>query len=106
MSIDEQREAAKLGAFIEHAYIGVYLGPQSSVPRFQSWRGASVEQMAAAIKAVGAERSILASDMGAAPLDLPINGFVAFVKRLGELGASDAQLDEMTRKNPSALLGI
>src|SRR5207249_5365754 len=38
MSIDEQREAARLGAFIEHAYIGVYLGPQSSVPRFQSWR--------------------------------------------------------------------
>jgi len=106
MSIDEQREAAKLGAFIEHAYIGVYLGPHSAVPRFQSWRGASVEHMAAAIKAVGTQHSILASDMGAAPLDLPINGFVAFIKRLGALGVTDAQLDEMTRKNPSALLGI
>jgi hypothetical protein len=106
MSIDEQREAAKLGAFIEHAYIGVFLGPQSSVPRFQAWRGATVEQMAAAIKAVGAQSSILASDMGAAPLDVPINGFVAFVKRLGELGISDAQLDQMTRANPSALLGM
>jgi hypothetical protein len=31
---------------------------------------------------------------------------VAFVKRLGELGISDAQLDQMTRANPSALLGI
>jgi hypothetical protein len=106
MSIDEQREAAKLGAFIEHAYIGVFLGPQSSVPRFQAWRGASVEQMAAAIKAVGAASCVLASDMGAAPLDVPINGFVAFVKRLRELGVSDAELDHMTRKNPSALLGI
>jgi uncharacterized protein DUF6282 len=106
MSIDEQREAARLGALIEHAYIGVFLGPQSSVPRFQAWRGASVEQMAAAIKAVGAQSSILASDMGAAPLEAPINGFVAFVKRLGELGVSDADLDRMTRANPSALLGI
>ena len=106
MSIDEQREAARLGAFIEHAYIGVFLGPQSSVPRFQAWRGASVEQMAAAIRAVGAQSSILASDMGAAPLEAPINGFVAFVKRLGELGVSDADLDRMTRANPSALLGI
>jgi hypothetical protein len=106
MSIDEQREAAKLGAFIEHAYIGVFLGPQSSVPRFQAWRGATVEQMAAAIKAVGAQSSILASDMGAAPLEAPINGFVAFVKRLGELGINDAQLDQMTRANPSGLLGI
>jgi hypothetical protein len=106
MSIDEQREAAKLGAFIEHAYIGVFLGPQSSVPRFQAWRGATVEQMAAAIKAVGAPNCVLASDMGAAPLDVPINGFMAFVKRLGELGVSDAELDQMTRKNPSSLLGI
>jgi hypothetical protein len=106
MSIDEQREAAKLGAFIEHAYIGVFLGPQSSVPRFQAWRGATVEQMAAAIKAVGAPSCVLASDMGAAPLDPPINGFVAFVKRLGEFGVSDAELDQMTRKNPSSLLGI
>ncbi len=85
---------------------GVFLGPQSSVPRFQAWRGATVEQMAAAIKAVGAPNCVLASDMGAAPLDPPINGFVAFVKRLGELGVSDAELDQMTRKNPSALLGI
>jgi hypothetical protein len=106
MTIDEQREAARLGAFIEHAYIGVFLGPQSSVPRFQAWRGASVEQMAAAIKAVGAQSSILASDMGAAPLEAPVNGFVAFVKRLGELGVSDGDLDRMTRANPSALLGI
>jgi Tat protein secretion system quality control protein TatD with DNase activity len=106
MSIDEQQQAAKLGAFIEHAYIGVFLGPQSPVPRFQAWRGATVEQMAAAIKAVGAKSSILASDLGAAPLEAPINGFVAFVKRLGELGVSDAQLDQMTRANPAALLGI
>ena len=106
MSIDEQREAAKLGAFVEHAYIGVFLGPTSPAPRFRPWRGATVEQMAAAIKAVGASSCILASDMGAAPLDIPINGFVAFVKRLGELGVSDADLDQMTRKNPSALLGI
>src|SRR5204863_113174 len=68
MSIDEQREAARLGAFIEHAYIGVYLGPQSSVPRFQSWRGASVEQMAAAIKAVGADHLIVGNMPGAGSL--------------------------------------
>ena len=106
MSIDEQREAARLGAFIEHAYIGVFLGPNSSTPRFRAWRGATVEQMAAAIKAVGASSSILASDLGAAPLDKPADGFVAFVKRLQELGVTDADLDRMTRRNPAALLGI
>ncbi len=106
MSIDDQREAARLGAFIEHAYIGVFLGPNSPAPRFRAWRGATVEQMAAAIKAVGAQSSILASDLGAAPLDKPADGFAAFVKRLGELGVTDAELDQMTRRNPAALLGL
>jgi hypothetical protein len=106
MSLEEQRDAARLGAFIEHAYVGVFLGPQSPVPRFQGWRGATVEQMATAIKAVGAQSCVLASDMGAAPLDRPIDGFVAFVRRLGELGVSDAELDQMTRNNPAALLGM
>ncbi len=106
MSIDEQREAARLGAFMEHAYIGVFLGPNSPAPRFRAWRGATVEQMAAAIKAVGAQSSILASDMGAAPLGIPADGFAAFVTQLQELGVTDADLDQMTRRNPAALLGL
>ena len=106
MSIDEQREAARLGAFIEHGYVGVLLGPNSPAPRFRAWRGATVEQMAAAIKAVGAKSSILSSDLGAAPLDKPADGFAAFVKRLQELGVTDADLDQMTRRNPAALLGL
>ncbi len=106
MSIDEQREAARLGAFIEHAYIGVFLGLTSSTPRFRARRGATVEQMAAAIKAVGASSSVLVSDLGAAPLDKPADGFAAFVQRLKELGVAEADLDRMTRRNPAALLGV
>ena len=106
MSVDEQREAARLGAFIEHAYIGVFLGPDSPVERFRSWRGAKVEQMAAAIKAVGAGSSILASDMGAAPLAPPIEGYTAFVEELQQSGLTDGELDQVTRRNAAALLGI
>jgi hypothetical protein len=106
MSIDDQREAARLGAFIEHAYIGVYLGPNSPAERFRPWRGATVEQILAAIKAVGAGSSILASDMGASPVGIPADGFAAFVTRLRELGMTDAELDQAGRKNPAALLGL
>ena len=66
MSVDDQKEAARLGAFIEHAYIGVFLGPNSPAGRFRPWRGATVEQIVSAIRVVGVESSILASDMGAA----------------------------------------
>jgi hypothetical protein len=106
MSIDEQREAARLGAFIEHAYIGVFLGPDSPAERFRPWRGATVEQMAAAIKAVGASSSILASDLGAAPLVTPAEGFAAFVEQLQRFGVTDNELDQIARRNPAALLGL
>jgi len=106
MTIDEQREAARLGAYIEHAYIGVFLGPDSPVARFRSWRGTTVEAMAAAIKAVGAERCVLASDMGAAGVGTPAEGFVAFVHALLACGVTEAELDRMGRVNPAALLGL
>jgi len=106
MSIDEQQQAARLGAFIEHAYIGVFLGPDSPAERFRTWRGATVEQMAAAIKAVGAGSCIVSSDMGAAPIGIPADGYAAFVQGLQQLGVTDAELDQMARKNPAALLGL
>jgi len=104
MTIEDQREAARLGAYIEHAYIGVFLGPQSPVERFRAWRGVSVEQMAAAIKSVGAERCILASDLGAAPCLRPAEGFLAFVRALRAHGITDRELDLMGRRNPAQLL--
>ncbi|MBX5490324.1 MAG: hypothetical protein IRZ14_04130 [Chloroflexi bacterium] len=106
MSLDDQREAARLGAFIEHAYIGVYLGPDSPAERFRSWRGATVEQMARAIKATGAESAILSSDMGAAPLGIPADGYAAFVEELQRHGITDHELDLMGRRNPAALLDL
>jgi len=38
--------------------------------------------------------------------DKPADGFAAFVTRLHELGVTEADLDRMTRRNPSALLGL
>lgn len=106
MTIEEQREAARLGAYIEHAYIGAFLGPDSPVERFRAWRGVSVEQMAAAIRAVGAERCIIASDLGAAPCVAPAEGYLTFVRRLRALGITDRELDLMGRRNPAYLLDL
>ena len=67
MSVDDQKEAARLGAFIEHAYIGVFLGPNSPAERFRPWRGATVEQIVSAIRVVGVESSILGQRHGRRP---------------------------------------
>ena len=106
MSIDDQREAARLGALIEHAYCGVFLGPDSAAERFRSWRGVSVEQMAASIKATGAGSCILSSDLGAAALPTPADGYAAFIRELATHGIGAADLDVMTRRNPAALLDL
>ena len=79
MSIDDQQEAASLGAF--------------------------VEQMAAAIKAVGAGSCIPSSYMGAAPLGIPADGYAAFVQG----SSSSAQPTPSWTRWPgrsAALLGL
>ena len=43
---------------------------------------------------------------GRRPHWIPAEGFAAFVKRLRELGMTDAGLDRMGRRNPAALLGL
>ncbi len=93
-------------ALVEHAFIGTYLGPTSPAERFRQWRGATVEQMAAAINAVGAESSILSSDMGANPIGIPAEGYAIFIAQLSKLGLTEAQLDRAGRKNPASLLGL
>ena len=105
MSVDDQKEAARLGAFIEHAYIGVFPGPIHR--RSDSGLGA-VDRRADRERHTSRRSGELdlASDMGAAPIGIPAEGFAAFVKRLRELGMTDAELDRMGRRNPAALLGL
>ena len=94
MSIEMQKEAAKLGALIEYV-LGEGLGSQKE---FEHW--------AEGIKAVGPENVLLGSDLGQWGRALPTDGYKLILPRLRKAGFTQAQLDLMTKRNPARFIGL
>ena len=94
MSVEVQKEAAKMGALIEYV-LGEGLGPQKE---FEHW----VE----GIRAVGPENVLLGSDLGQWGRALPTDGYKLILPRLRKAGFTQAQLDLMTKRNPARFIGL
>ncbi len=96
MRIDQMREAATLGAFIEFVYNGL-IGPYKEFD-FQDY--------ARAIRGVGVESAILASDLGQPVNPVHPEGLRAYFAGMKNEGFTDAEIATMTRDNPATLLAI
>lgn len=96
MSLAQMKDAAAQGAFLEFVYNGVF-GPGKEF---------EMKDYADAIRAVGANRCILASDMGQATNPLHPDGLVAFFAGLRKEGISQQDIDLMSKTNPATALGL
>lgn len=96
MDVPQMREAAKLGAFIE--FVGGSLAAADARAR--------IDRFAAAIRAVGPEFCIVASDLGQAGNALPPDGFGDFLAGLRVRGFTEEEVDRMSKQNPAQLLGL
>jgi hypothetical protein len=96
MTIAQMKEAAQNGAFIEFVYNGL-IG-KSKAFNFPDY--------SAAIRAVGIQHCILSSDLGQVGNPLPPDGLEHFFDGLKEEGFSQADIDQMSKVNPSSLLGL
>ena len=105
MSVKEVRQAATLGALIECVWLTNIVGPNSHLDSMRHWRRVTTDDYAKAIRAVGPQHFVLASDLGQYLNPLPTDGLKAFILGLRERGFSDEEIDLMCRKNPARLLG-
>jgi hypothetical protein len=96
MSIDQMREAAGMGAYIEFVYNGL----------IGSYKEFSFADYAKAIRAVGPEHCILSSDMGQVANPQHPDGLVAFFAGLKKQGITDAEIGKMSKENPARLLEL
>ena len=94
MSIETQKEAAKMGALIEYV-LGEALG---NAQAFNHW----VE----GIKAVGPENVVIGSDLGQWGRSLPTDGYKLTIPRLVKAGFTRAQIDTMMKTNPARVIGL
>jgi microsomal dipeptidase-like Zn-dependent dipeptidase len=70
------------------------------------WQQVSINDMAQAIRAVGAEHFVLATDLGQTGNPTHPDGYMLLAQGLKQAGISDAEIDRMMRKNPAVLLGL
>lgn len=96
MTIAQMKEAASLGAYVEFVYNGL-IGP---------YKEFSFEEYATAIHAIGAEHSILASDLGQVVNPVHTEGLKLFYAGLLRAGITQAEIDTMARVNPARVLEL
>jgi microsomal dipeptidase-like Zn-dependent dipeptidase len=95
MSIAQMKQAAAGGAYLEFTYLGL-------IPPVRS----TIEDYAAAMRAVGVEHCVITSDLGRAGDPLHPDGLVLFIRALLKQGFSQADIDRMAKTNPSRVLGL
>jgi hypothetical protein len=96
MTVDQMREAAQMGAYIEYVY-NALIG---------STKAFDIPEYARAIRAVGPEYCILSSDLGQAGNPLHPDGLLAFFAGLRGEGFSVSEIERMAKVNPARLLGL
>jgi hypothetical protein len=93
MSIETQKEAAKMGALLEYV-----LGEAMGAKEFEHW--------SEGIKAVGPENVVIGSDLGQWGRALPTDGYKLTIPRLLKAGFTRDQIDTMMKKNPARVIGL
>jgi len=96
-SVEEQVELAAQGVYIEHLAIFMY-------PMWPTKAG--IDGIVEMIKAVGPERTVLATDLGQVHNPPPHEGMRMYLRVLLEKGISQKDLQRMVRDNPYYLLNL
>ena len=96
-TIEEQKELADMGAFIEH--LAIFMYPMWPIK-------AGVDGVVEMIKAVGPDRTVLATDLGQMHNPPPAEGLRMFLRVLLEKGIPGDHLEKMVKANPAFLLNI
>ena len=106
LSIEQMKQAAAEGAYLELAFLNHLMGPEAHLDWMHEWRQVSIAEMAAAVKKVGPEHFILASDLGQTGNPIHPDGMEALVRGLEAAGIARADVVQMMELNPARLLGL
>jgi len=96
LSIEEQQQMAEKGAFIEHCFL-------STMPLADRLDPMKIVE---AVRAVGAERCILTTDLGQEWNPPPAEGMRMMVATLLRCRLSTEEIELMIKINPAKLLGL
>ncbi len=90
----QQREAAAMGAYVEHCYFTTY------------YKRVSAEEIAAQIRAAGVDHVYLATDFGQVNSPFSDEGIEAYAEEMKAQGFTEEELRKMFLVTPKKLLGF
>jgi hypothetical protein len=96
LSVEDQMWMAERGAYLELCY-------NSLTP---TWKSTTIEDVVSAIREVGSEHYILASDLGQVHNPPPPEGLRRYITLLLERGFDPDEIKLMVKDNPERLLGL
>jgi hypothetical protein len=96
LTLDEQCQMADKGAFIEHCWC-------ITMP---VWNSGTPQKIVEAVKAIGAKRCILSTDLGQNFNPAPAEGMRMMIGSLLMSGITEEEMELMVKTNPAKLLGI
>ena len=102
MPVAVQKELAGPGVYFERCLIAT-MPPSPVVPPGPT---VSLSAIAGAIREVGPETTVLATDFGQVNNPDPVDGLRYYIAGMMDLGIGQADVDRMTRINPAWLLGL
>lgn len=88
-------DMAELGAFVEH-----------EIAMYHRDHIFPVEVLVRWIRTIGAERTLLGSDLGQVGNPLPLEGYRGLLPRLLEHGITEEEITLMIKTNPARLIGL
>jgi hypothetical protein len=104
MSLDQMKKAASMGAKLELCAMGQWMGPEAHYEWMTHWRQVKVAETAQAIKTVGAEHFILATDLGQTGNPSPADGLQVFAGELIKAGVGKDEIMLMGHETTGRLL--
>jgi predicted TIM-barrel fold metal-dependent hydrolase len=93
-SLEEQRQMARKGAYLEHCYGSV----------FERWF--EPERIVEAVREVGAEHCIMSTDLGQDHNPAPTEGMRTAIASMIKCGLTEDEVVRMVKVNPARLLGL
>jgi hypothetical protein len=96
LTLEDQRRLAKMGAFIEHTYVGYLPNDLRHDPQI----------LVEAIRTIGAEQTIISTDLGQYDNPPPSEGMRMFIGLLLRNGVTEHEIELMAKLNPAKLLDL
>jgi hypothetical protein len=104
LTLAQMQQAARMGAKIEIAAVGLLMGADAHLGWMRSWRRVTAADYAAQIQAIGTEYFHLSTDLGQAGNPTPPDGYELLVQSLMAEGITASEISIMGREVPGSLL--